>query len=114
SDAQVKAFLEEEQLERYPRAGVIVATSGDQETHEWARYQGGILSHELRSALSGAADVNGDGRVEYSELRAFLAAANARVKNPEARIEAFAPPPALDRHHPLVGLPPAQNDGGAP
>ncbi len=104
SDQQVKAFLEEEQLERYPRAGVIVATSGDQETHEWSRYRGGILSHELRSALSGAADVNGDGRIEYSELRAFLAAANARVKNPEARVDVFSRPPALDRHHPLVDL----------
>jgi hypothetical protein len=108
SDAQVRAFLEEEQLDRYPRAGVIVATSGDGETHEWARYQGGILSHELRSALSGAADVNGDGRVEYSELRAFLAAANARVKHPEARVEVFARPPALDRHRPLVDLRQAQ------
>jgi hypothetical protein len=104
SDQQLKAFLANEDLANYPRAGVIVATSGDQETHEWARYQGGILSHELRSALSGAADVNGDGRVEYSELRAFLAAANARVRNPEARIEAFARPPALDRHHALVDL----------
>jgi hypothetical protein len=113
SDAQVKAFLEEEQLERYPRAGVIVATSGDQETHEWSRYQGGILSHELRSALSGAADVNGDGRVEYSELRAFLAAANARVKHPEARVEVFSRPPALDRHRALVNLRAAQPDGRA-
>jgi hypothetical protein len=104
SDQQVKAFLADEDLANYPRAGVIVATSGDQETHEWARYQSGILSHELRSALSGAADVNGDGRIEYSELRAFLAAANARVRNPEARIDAYARPPRLDRHHALVDL----------
>ena len=103
-DEQLHAFLEEEQLERHPRAGVIVATSGVEETHEWARYRGGILSHELRSALSGAADVNGDGRVEYSELRAFLAAANARVRNPEARVDVFARPPALDRHRALVDL----------
>lgn len=103
-DAHLQAFLEEEQLERHPRAGVVVATSGDQETHEWSRYRGGILSHELRSALSGAADVNGDGRVEYSELRAFLAAANARVRNPEARVDVFARAPALDRHRALVDL----------
>ncbi|HXU74821.1 MAG TPA: hypothetical protein VN947_36240 [Polyangia bacterium] len=103
-DAHLQAFLEEEQLERHPRAGVIVATSGDQETHEWARYRGGILSHELRSALSGAADVNNDGKIEYSELRAFLAAANARVRNPEARVDVFARAPALDRHHPIVDL----------
>jgi hypothetical protein len=103
-DAHLQAFLEEEQLERHPRAGVIVATSGDQETHEWARYRGGILSHELRSALSGAADVNGEGKIEYSELRAFLAAANARVRNPEARVDVFARAPALDRHRPIVDL----------
>lgn len=107
-EAHLNAFLEEEQLERHPRAGVIVATSGDQETHEWARYRGGILSHELRSALTGAADVNGDGRIEYSELRAFLAAANARVRNPEARVEVFARAPALDRHRALVDLRSAQ------
>jgi hypothetical protein len=104
SQSQLQAFLEEEQLDRYPRAGVIVATSGVQETHEWARYRGGILSHELRSALSGAADVNGDGRIEYSELRAFLAAANARVRNPEARVDVFARAPALDRHRALIDL----------
>jgi hypothetical protein len=111
SDEKVKAFLAEEQLERYPRAGVIVATSGDQETHEWSRYQGGILSHELRSALSGAADVNGDGRIEYSELRAFLAAANAHVRNPEARVDVFSRAPALDRHRPLIDLRAAQSEG---
>ncbi len=104
SDAKVRAFLAEEQLENYPRAGVIVATSGDQETHEWARYQGGILSHELRSGLAGAADVNGDGRIEYSELRAFLAAANARVRSPEARVDVFSRAPALDRHHAIIDL----------
>jgi len=104
SDAKVRAFLAEEQLENYPRAGVIVATSGDQETHEWSRYQGGILSHELRSGLAGAADVNGDGRIEYSELRAFLAAANSRVRAPEARVEVFSRAPALDRHHALLDL----------
>jgi hypothetical protein len=103
-DAHLQAFLEEEQLERHPRAGVIVATSGTEETHEWARYRGGILSHELRSALTGAADVNGDGRIEYSELRAFLAAANARVRNPEARVDVFARAPALDRHRALIDL----------
>jgi len=112
-DAAVRAFLAEENLERYPRAGVIVATSGDQETHEWSRYQAGILSHELRSGLAGAADVNGDGRIEYSELRAFLAAANARIRNPEARLEVFSRAPALDRHRPLVDLRRAQANAGA-
>jgi hypothetical protein len=101
---RVRAFLAGKQLDDHPRAGVIVATSGDQKTHEWSRYRAGVFSHELRSALAGAADVNGDGRVEYSELRAFLAAANARVVNPEARLDVFAQPPALDRRHPIIDL----------
>jgi hypothetical protein len=103
-DAALSQFLANEAVDHYPRVGVIVATSGDQETHEWSRYRGGILSHELRSALLGAGDVNGDGRVEYSELRAFIAAANARVKNPEARLDVFARAPAADRHRALTDL----------
>jgi hypothetical protein len=104
SAERVRAFLAGRQLDEHPRAGVIVATSGDQKTHEWSRYRAGVFSHELRSALAGAADVNGDGRVEYSELRAFLAAANARVVNPEARLDVFAQAPALDRRHPIIDL----------
>jgi hypothetical protein len=111
ADRRLRAFLEAEKLNRYPRAGVVVATSGDQETHEWSRYRGGILSHELRSAMSGAADVNADGRVEYSELRAFLAAANARVRHPKARIDVYSKAPALDRHRPLVDLRRARRRG---
>jgi hypothetical protein len=111
SDRRVHAFLEAEKLERYPRAGVIVATSGAQDAHEWSRYRGGILSHELRSGLSGAADVNGDRIVEYSELLAFLAAANARVLLPQAQIQVFSRPPALDRRRPLVDLRRARRRG---
>lgn len=104
SGAALEAFLAEEELDRHPRAGVIVATSGAAETHEWSRYRAGILSHELRSALTGAADVNSDGRIEYSEVRAFIASANARLKNPEARLDVFARAPSIDRHRPLVDL----------
>ncbi len=107
-DAEISAFLKREELSSYPNAGVILATSGDQSTHEWTRYHGGILSHELRSALAGAADINGDGRVEYSEIHAFIAAANARVRHPEARLNIFAKPPAANRHRPLFDLRQAQ------
>jgi hypothetical protein len=58
----------------------------------------------VRSALAGAADVNGDGRVEYSELKAFIAAANLRVDDPRARIQLFAQAPARDRSAPLADL----------
>jgi hypothetical protein len=103
-EGEVKAFLSREDLSAYPRAGVVLATSGDQSTHEWSRYRGGILSHELRSALAGSADVNGDGRIEYSEMHAFISAANARLRHPEARLNIFVRPPALNRHQPLVDL----------
>jgi hypothetical protein len=104
SDKKIADLLASDALDEHPRAGVIVATSGDQQTHEWSQYQSGILSHELRSALSGAADVNGDRRIEYSEVRAFLAAANAAVKNPDIRLDTFSRAPALDRHRPLIDL----------
>jgi hypothetical protein len=83
---------------------VVLATSGDQSTHEWSRYRAGILSHELRSALAGSGDINGDGRVEYSEMQAFIAAANARIRHPDARLNVFVRPPSVNRHHPLIDL----------
>jgi hypothetical protein len=103
-DKEVRAFLNREDLSAYPRAGVILATSGDQATHEWNRFRAGILSHELRSALSGSADINGDGRIEYSETHAFMAAANARVRHPEARLNVFVRAPEANRHRPLMDL----------
>lgn len=103
-DQTFNAFLKREDLSAYPHVGVVLATSGDQSTHEWTRYRAGILSHELRSAIAGAGDINGDGRVEYSELHAFIAAANARVKHPEARLNIFAKAPSANRRQPLVDL----------
>lgn len=103
-DAEIRAFLNREDLSSYPRVGVILATSGDQSTHEWNRYRGGILSHGLRSALTGSADINGDGRVEYSETHAFLAASTATVRHPDARLNVWARPPAANRHQPLIDL----------
>lgn len=103
-EAEIRAFLRREELSAYPNAGVILATSGDHSTHEWTRYRGGILSHELRSAIAGAADINGDGRIEYSEVHAFAAAANARLRHPEARLRIFTRPPRADRRRPLMDL----------
>ncbi|MBX5481281.1 MAG: hypothetical protein IRZ16_05465 [Myxococcaceae bacterium] len=100
----VKRFLDERTLEQYPNVGVVLSTASAQESHEWSGIFGGVFSHQVLSALSGAADVNADGRVEYSELRAFIAAANARVEDPRARPEVFARPPAQDHTYPLVDL----------
>lgn len=102
--AAVAQFLEERTLEKYPNVGVVLSTSTQQESHEWAAIRAGVFSHEVVSALLGAADVNADGKVEYSELRAFVAAANQRIDDPRGRVQMFARPPAQDRAAPLVDL----------
>ena len=100
----VRAFLKREDLSRYPNTGVLLSTSSEAESHEWSAYRAGVFSHMVRSAIAGAADVNGDGRIEYSEIEAFVAAANARIDDPRARVEIFAQPPAIDESRPLVDL----------
>jgi hypothetical protein len=54
--------------------------------------------------LAGAADVNGDGRVEYSEVAGFLAAASASVDDPRARLAVHTRAPQQSPHTPLVDL----------
>jgi hypothetical protein len=100
----VRQFVGREDLSRYPNTGVLLATSTEAATHEWSVYRGGVFSHQLRSALVGGADINRDGEVAYSEVEAFIAAANQRVLHPEARVQVFAHAPALDRRRPFVDL----------
>lgn len=98
----LQSFLRKEGLDRYPNTGVLLSTSMAKEVHEWSRFSAGIFSHELRSALAGAADVDGDRKVTYAEARAFIAAANARVDNPAARLDVFARAPAIHLDEPLL------------
>jgi len=102
--AAVAAFFEAEDLSRYPNTGVILSTSSEAETHEWSLYQGGVFSHQIRSALLGAADTNEDLYVEYSELQAFVQAANHQVKDARAKLEVFVSPPARARRRPLIDV----------
>jgi len=76
------------------RIGYVLSTSSDRESHEWEAFQGGIFSHEVRSALRGAADVDRDGRVTYAELGAFLAVANRGIRNARFRPDFVVRPPA--------------------
>jgi hypothetical protein len=96
--ADADAFLVRSTLARFPHVGAIVAATSDAQTHEWDRLRQGVFTHELLSALHGAADVNRDGRIEYSEIYAFLASANRSVGNAQARLAVVARPPELDRH----------------
>ncbi len=100
----VKGLLATRELARYPHVGAVLSTTREQESHEWSAIRSGVFSHQVRSALSGAADVNADGRVEYSELRAFVAAANQGVDDVRGRLDVSIQPPALDRSAALVDL----------
>jgi len=98
------AFLARTTLARFPQVGAIVAAASDAQTHEWDELRHGIFTYELLSARRGGADVNRDQRIEYSEVYAFLGAANRGISDPRARLHVVARPPDLDRHTPLVDL----------
>lgn len=91
-------------LESYPNVGVILASSAVAEVHEWGRYLSGIFSHEVRSALLGAGDMNDDGQVSFAELAAFVASANDEVKNPTIRLTPYIRPPLADPNLPIVDI----------
>jgi len=96
-------------LRRFSNVGALMATAADQESHEWSRIQSGLFTHEVLSGLTGAADVNADGVIEYSELLAFVAAANRDLPDPGAQPRIVGTPPALNPHAPLVSF--AQQSG---
>lgn len=98
------AVVQEGSLARFPHVGAIIATSAGQESHEWSRIESGVFTHELLSGAVGAADINGDLQIEYSELQAFIAAANSGLSDPRARPDVIAIPPAADHRTPFLSL----------
>ncbi len=85
---RVSVAADEDSLDRYPWVGFFLSTSAKREVQEWSGYQAGVFSHQMLGALRGAADVNADGIVSYTEAHAYVAAANLAVENPQARIQA--------------------------
>ncbi len=81
---------------RRSRVGYVLSTSDEAETHEWSTLSGGIFSHEVRSALLGAADADESGAVDYQELAAFVAVANESVPYPKFKPSVFVHPPSGD------------------
>jgi hypothetical protein len=75
------------------RIGLLLSTSTARESHEWEAFQAGVFSHEVRSGLYGAADVDGDGRVSYREIAAFVHRANVAIPNERYRPRVYARPP---------------------
>ncbi|MCC6619761.1 MAG: caspase family protein [Deltaproteobacteria bacterium] len=94
-------------LADYPNVGVILASSQLGETHEWGRYLAGVFSHEVRSGLLGAADLDDDQQIGFAELAAFVASANVRVKNPTVKLNPYIRPPLTDPNIAIVDLDPA-------
>lgn len=101
-DRAVDGYLARERIARYPNTGFILSTSAAEEVHEWSGFRAGVFSHEVRSALLGGADVSGDGVVTYAELRAFLQAANGKVRDPRAKLRPWVSPPAILSKAPLL------------
>ncbi|HEX3698773.1 MAG TPA: hypothetical protein VH374_25615 [Polyangia bacterium] len=87
------------------RTGFLTARSASGQTHEWAEFQAGIFSHELRSGMIGAADVNLDGKVTYREIAAFVQRANEAIPNRRYRPEVSTAPPDGDLDTVLADLP---------
>jgi len=85
--------------------GFVLSTSSDRASHEWERYQGGILSHELRSALRGAADADLDGGISYAELGAFLVTANRAIQNPRFKPDFMVRAPNHDLDQKILSYP---------
>ncbi len=88
----------------WARTGVLVSTSDSSAVHESGELGAGVFSYLMRSALSGAADVDADGRIEYAEAAAFIAAASSAIGDPRARLKVHAAPPAQRPHAPLGDL----------
>ncbi len=73
--------------------GFFLSTSSGADSHEWEAFQGGIFSHEMRSALRGGADVNSDKEITYEEAAAFIWRANEAIPVYRFRPEFFVRPP---------------------
>jgi hypothetical protein len=89
----LSGFQDSALLAADPRVGLLLSTSSALESHEWEGFQAGVFSHEVRSGLYGAADADGDGRVSYREIAAFVSRANAAIPNERFRPNVHARPP---------------------
>ncbi len=90
---EVHGFSQLGALAKRETVGLLLSTSSARESHEWSGVEAGVFSHEVRSGLYGAADADGDGRVSYREIAAFIDRANASIANARYRPDVYAHPP---------------------
>jgi hypothetical protein len=91
---------------RFPNVGALLSTSAEAISYEWSELQSGIFSYEVRSGLRGAADADGDGRITYPELAAFIGRANEEIANSQFRPRVTARAPKADPQAALFELGP--------
>jgi hypothetical protein len=89
----LQGFVALEAAARAGNVGYLLASSVSGESHEWAGFEAGVFSHEVRSGLYGAADADGDARVSYAEIAAFVARANEGIASERFRPQLLARPP---------------------
>jgi len=81
------------ELEKYDNVGVVLSSSKTGEVKEWGRYLAGIFSHQVRSALTGVADVDRNRQITFQELASFVESANRAVENPALKLTPYIRPP---------------------
>lgn len=101
---RAREILDQQTLTRFPNTGAVLSTASQAESHEWSEIKGGVFSHQVRSAILGAADADGDGRIRYDELEAFVLAANLGVQHVGASRAVFVKPPQRDHNRPVIEL----------
>lgn len=74
---------------RHPEVGVFLSTNTEEEVYEWSRLEAGVFSHEVRSGMRGAADVDSNGHVSYGELAGFVTRANQGIVRESLRPHLF-------------------------
>jgi Caspase domain len=86
---------------RHPEVGLFLSTNSESEVFEWSELESGVFSHEVRSGMSGAADVDQNGTVSYLELAGFVDKANAGIAREALRPHLFFRGPHGNQDAPL-------------
>jgi len=100
----VRSYLEGDGPAQDARVGFLVSTNQAAQSHEYNGFRAGVFSHVVHSALAGAADANRDGRVEYTEVLAYAAAASQAIQDPRARLAIHGRAPPRDIHRAVMDL----------
>ncbi len=104
SDREMQAAFGQLRQEVSPGLGLIISSSRNDKAHEWSKIESGVFTHEVLSGISGPADINLDGRIEYSELVSFISAANLEVADSRGKLDVIARPPRRNHNVPIVDL----------